>query len=227
MQLAFNLFDFDVETKEISKPEASLERSAPMVLDRRKIWGEGGFLSTIEDDQTSIHTTVTSFENPTIERLENALNMTPLIENGYWAEDGSFYAYTLIKPVTGQRQFGKRGTFLRDATLYLIQDSALKVLDELYRDLGSWSPRWAYWLFCYRLRKADDCEDPYELLKAFTEAMSFDEPLDPARKGDTLRTVTKRLRLRQRRAAARDAVGVDEADEDFDEFDDETVLKTA
>jgi hypothetical protein len=223
MQLAFDLFFDEDEPLEISKPVAPPERSAPLVLNRRKIWGEGGFLSTIEDDETSIHTTVTSFENPTIERLEEALCMTPLISNGVWAEDGSFYAYTLNQPITGQRQFGKRGSFLRDATLYLIQDSALKVLEELYSDAGSWSPRWAYWLFCYRLRKADECEDPYELLKAFTTAMSFHDPRDPSRKGDTLRTVKKRLRMQQQRAAARAAAGIDDEGEDQDEFEDEAV----
>lgn len=225
MQLALDLFGAIVENNEISKPIAAPEPCAAVMLDRRKIWGEGGFLATLEDDQTSIHTTESFVENATIERLENALFMTPLIKDGVWAEDGSFFAYTLTKPVTGQRQFGQRGSFLRDATLYLVQSSAVKVLEETYRDTGSWSPRWAYWLFCYRLRKADDCEDPYELLKAFTEAITLHVPEDASRKGDTLRTVKKRLLMRQKRAAAR--LGAVRVDEDQDQCDTETVLKTA
>lgn len=107
----------------------------------------------------------------------------------------------------------------------MLQNSACKVLEELFTDTGSWSPRWAYWLFCYRLRKADDCEDPYELLKLFTQAMSVFDPLDASRKGETLRTLEKRNRMRQKRAESR--LGTASDAESQEQFDQENVLKTA
>jgi hypothetical protein len=225
MQINFDFFEDSVNTNQISEPTAAIEPCVPLLLDRRKIWGEGGYLATLEDNETSIQTTAQDCQNATIERLEAALRMRPVIEGGEWVEDGSFYAYELVEPVIGQRQFGKRGSLLRDATLYMLQNSACKVLEELFTDTGSWSPRWAYWLFCYRLRKADDCEDPYELLKLFTQAMSVFDPLDASRKGETLRTLEKRNRMRQKRAESR--LGTASDAESQEQFDQENVLKTA
>lgn len=225
MQETFDLFGAIVEPKTISKPKAALKPRATERLDRRKSWGEGGYLATLHDDDTSINSTESFTENATIQRLEEAMSMKPVLENGMWVEDGSFFAYTLTKPVTGPRQFGKIGSFLRDATLYMVQSSAVKVLEETYDDTGSWLPRWAYWLFCYRLRKAGDNEDPYELLKAFTAVLTQHDFLDASRKGESLRRVTKRLHMQQKRAAAR--LGAVDADEYQDLCDTETVLKTA
>ncbi|MPQ69283.1 hypothetical protein [Pseudomonas sp. MWU12-2323] len=223
MQATFDLFGTVVETKEISKPKAAPKTSTSVKLDRRKFWGEGGYLSTLEDDESSDHTTESFTEDATIERLEQALFMSPVIKNGKWAEDGTFYAYKLTKPVLGPRQFGQKGSFLRDATLYLIQSNALAVLEETYDQPKSWLPRWAYWLFCHRLRKAGDNEDPYELLKAFTAVMTQHDFLDASRKGDTLRRVTKRLNMRQKRAAVR----ASSVDDENGQCEDDTILKTA
>ena len=225
MQICFDFLGACAKTTEISLPATAKKPSVPLLLNRRKIWGEGGYLASIEDDETSIHTTVQDCQNETIERLESALRMSPIIDGDVWVEDGSFYAYELIEPVVGQRQFGAKGSLLRDATMYMLQTSAMNVLDGLFIDTGSWSPRWAYWLFCYRLRKAGDCEDPYELLKLFTEAISFFDPQDASRKGETLRTLEKRERMRRVRAGAR--LGDLNDAELQDEFDQENDLKTA
>jgi hypothetical protein len=211
MHATIDLFGNADETK-ISKPKAPvmLKPRATGTLDRRTIWGEGGYLSTLDDEETSIHTTESFTENATIERLERALMMAPVIKNGVWAEEGSFYAYRLTKPVLGPRQFGANGSFLRDATMYLLQASATNLLEETYDDTGSWLPRWAYWLFCHRLRKADANEDPYELLKAFTAVMTQHDFLDASRKGESLRRVAKRLHMQQKRASARAAENEDD-----------------
>lgn len=228
MQPAFDLFGDIVETPTISKPKAPAapKPRAKVTLDRRKIWGEGGYLATLDDDDTSIHTTESFTENATIERLEQALFMSPVIRNGMWVEDGSFYEYRITKPLTGHREFGVKGTLLHDCTEVMIQASAQKVLDESYDDTGAWLPRWAYWLFCYRLRKAGPTEDPYELLKAFTAVLTQQDFLDASRKGDSLRRVTKRLHMQRKRAEARAAVAAEADDADDDSFY-EPELKTA
>lgn len=228
MQAAFDLFGDIVETQENSKPKtpATPKPRATAMLDRRKIWGEGGYLATLDDDDTSIHTTESFTENVTIERLEQAFFMSPVIRNGIWVEDGSFYAYRITKPVNGPREFGNKGSLLHDCTEVMLKASALKVLEESYDDTGSWLPRWAYWLFCYRLRKAGSTEDPYELLKAFTAVMTQQDFLDASRKGESLRRVTKRLHMQKKRAEARaegSAVAEEADDEDFNEPE----LKTA
>jgi len=223
---ALDLFGDVVETKQPTKPKAPAapKPSAVVKLNRRKAWGHGGYLATLDDDDSlSIEGTESFTENATIERLEQALYMTPVIRNGEWVEDGSFYSYRITKLVCGQREFGKRGSMLHDCTLYMVQSSAQKVLEETYDDTGSWLPKWAYWLFCYRIRKADEKEDPYELLKAFTAVMTQHDFLDASRKGESLRRITKRLHMRQKRAQER-ASASNAAQEDID---DELELKTA
>lgn len=227
---ALDLFGSEMEPVEISKPvqPTAPKPKATAMLDRRKIWGEGGYLASIEDDETSIHTTSSFTENATIERLEKALFMVPVIRNGVWQYDGQFYQYKLTKSVVGARAFGAKGSFLREATMYLIQSSARNVLEEIYTDTGSWLPKWANWLFNYRLRKAGENEDPYELLKAFTAVLTQHDFLDASRKGDSLRTVTKRLHMQQKRAEARAALAAScDADFDEDQDDDDQELRTA
>lgn len=202
MQAAFDLFGDIVETTKNSKPNAQVAPNprAKVMLDRCKIWGEGGYLATLDDGSTSIHTTKSYTENATIERLENALFMTPLLKNGEWVIDDPFYAYKLTKSVLGPREFGVRGTLFRDATQYMLQASARRVLEETFKEPEAWLPRWAYWLFCHRLRKAGDNEDPYELLKAFTAVMTQFDYLEETRKGDTMRTLIKRHRMQSSRS---------------------------
>lgn len=223
MQAAFDLFGDIVETTKPSKPKAPVtpKPRAKVTLDRRTIWGEGGYLATLDDDDTSIHTTESFTENATIERLEQALFMSPVIRNGMWVEDGSFYEYRISKPVMGPREFGVKGSLLHDCTEVMLKSSAQKVLDESYADTGAWLPRWAYWLFCYRLRKAGPTEDPYELLKAFTAVMTQQDFLDASRKGESLRRVTKRLHMQKKRAQVRAALaaGAEDTDECFDEHE--------
>lgn len=222
MQAALDLFGENfAEPKQISKPKpkapATTKPRATLKLDRRKIWGSGGHLDTLEDDDTLSTLGTESFtENATIERLEQALFMSPVIKNGEWVEDGTFYAYRITKPVMGQREFGLKGSMLHDCTAVMMQASAQRVLDESYDDTGSWLPKWAYWLFCHRLRIAGEQEDPYELLKAFTAVMTQQDFLDASRKGESLRRVTKRLHMQQKRAAAKAAASTVEAVDHLD-----------
>lgn len=82
MQINFDFFEDSVNTNQISEPTAAIEPCVPLLLDRRKIWGEGGYLATLEDNETSIQTTAQDCQNATIERLEAALRMRPVIEGG-------------------------------------------------------------------------------------------------------------------------------------------------
>ncbi|HDS1721538.1 hypothetical protein NPS53_08515 [Pseudomonas putida] len=222
MQAAFDLFGEVVETPKVSKPKAPVATKprAKVTLDRRKIWGEGGYLATLEDDETSIHTTESFTENATIERLEKALCMSPVIKNGEWVEDGQFYKYKVTEEVKGERVFGKKGEILHFATQTMMISSAKNVLEATYDDTGSWLPRWSYWLFCHRLRIAGENEDPYELLKAFTAVMTQQDFLDASRKGESLRRVTKRLHMQEKRAKARAAIAAGSNAADEEAFED-------
>lgn len=228
MQVAFDLFGDIVENTKVSKPKApaATKPRAKVVLDRRKIWGEGGYLATLEDDETSIHTTESFTENATIERLEQALYMSPVIRNGVWEEDGPFYKYRITQKVVGTRKFDKKGSIVHFGTEAMMISSARNVLEATYDDTGSWLPRWAYWLFCHRLRIAGEDEDPYELLKAFTAVMTQQDFLDASRKGESLRRVTKRLHMQKKRAKERAANAAEPQDADDESFD-EPELKTA
>lgn len=221
MQEMLDLFGNPVELKTNSKPKTQPKPRAKVILDRHKLWADGGYLAELEeedDDEVPIHSVECFTENATIERLEKALFMAPVIKGGKWVYEGTFWAYRLVKPVIGQRQLGKSGTILREANQYLVTSSANKVLEETYNDTGAWLPRYAYWLFCHRIRMADESEDPYELLKAFTATMTQHDYLDASRKGDSLRRVIKRQRMQEKRAAARKDVAAEV---------DDSLLKTA
>jgi len=170
-----------------------------------------------EDDDCPLTTTESFTENATIERLEQALYMAPMIKGGEWVYDGTFWSYRIVKPMVGARKLGPRGSIMNLATTVMIQASAQKLLDETYNDTGAWLPRYAYWVFCARLRIAQEDEDPYELLKAFTAVLTQQDYLDASRKGECLRRVIKRERMREQRAAKRQKRGVEPEDEDDDE----------
>ncbi len=221
MQAMLDLFGNPVEICN-SKQKASTQSKprAKVVLDRRQIWSDGGLLAEIEEDEDdiSIATTESFTENATIERLEQALFMAPKIKNGHWVYDGTFWGYKLVKVVLGTRQFGAHGSLLREGTSCLVLASARKVLEEAYNDTGAWLPRYAIWVLSKRLRMAEPHEDPYELLRAFTAVITQHDYLDASRKGDSLRRVIKRERMREQRAAKRNTRGADvESDESFAE----------
>lgn len=206
MQQITDLFGDLIAQPSSRKPKEHTSKMvvSPLKVDRRTLWGSGSHLSNYEDDDTrSILGTESFTENSTIERLEAALFMSPVVKKGEWVRDGTFYAYRVTKLVMGPKTCGTKGTMLHDCTMLLIKSSAQKVLDTTFDDTGSWLPKWAYWLFCYRLLKADVSEDPYELLKAFTAVMSQQDFLDASRKGESLRRLTKRFATREKRAKAR------------------------
>ena len=60
---------------------------------------------------------------------------------------------------------------------------------------------------------ASDNEDPYELLKAFTAVMTQQDFLDASRKGDTVRNLVKRERMREQRASSTDDVELECAED--------------
>jgi hypothetical protein len=206
MNEAFDLFGEKVEVK-TTKPQAKQTVKETRKLDRRSIWSGGGYLAAIdgEDDDISLIGTECFTENATIERLEQALHMAPLIKNGVWSYSGTFWDYRITKPVYGDRKFGPFGSILRESTHILVKASAYQVLEQCYTCPESWLPKNAGWLFCKRLRMARPDEDPYELLKAFVAVISQQDFLDASRTGDTLRRVIKRERMRSQRAAEREA----------------------
>ncbi|MBP5948139.1 hypothetical protein [Pseudomonas sp. P9(2020)] len=213
----FDLFGDAVEVINNSKPTTTQKpRVATKVsFDRRALWTDGGYLGELpeEEDDINIRSTECFTENATIERLEKALFMAPVVKNGEWIYDGVFWAYRVTKRVKGERQFGPTRTILRDATMYLVQASALKVLEASYKEEDAWLPKHAYWVFSSRLRMASDIEDPYELLKAFTAVMTQQDFLDASRKGDTVRNLVKRERMREQRASSTDDVELECAED--------------
>lgn len=218
MQEMIDLFGNVVEAK---KP-AQRRQSAPkpkMEIDRRKLWPDGGGLLLIEedDDDISVSTTECFTENATIERLEQALNMKPLLVNGEWKEGLMFWEYKLTKPITGARDIGPVGSMLRQCQHFMMQDSARKVLDESFTDTGGWLPRYAFSVFSKRLSMALPHEDPYALLHLFTTVMTQHDYLDESRKGESLRRAVKRERMRSQRAQTRSKpVFNDDFDDDSD-----------
>lgn len=223
MQNAFDLFGNLVQAVPavtVAKPKVPSKPRAKKVIDRRELWVDGGYLAQIEEqeDDASLNTTESFTENATIERLEQSLQMAPVIRGGKWVYEGTFWAYKIVKPVIGTRTFGSPQSILRTATLFLVQSNAQKVLDETYNDTGAWLPRYAYWVFCARLRIAHESEDPYALLQAFTAVLTQHDYLDASRKGDSLRRIAKREHMRAKRAALRGGAGNDA--EDADEVDD-------
>lgn len=200
-----DLFGNAVEIKThtpVTKPKA--KRPVRESLDRRKLWSDGGYLNEIdEDDDSTLSTTESYTENATIQRLEEALYMTPKMRKGEWVYDGIFWDYRITRPLTGKREFGARGSLLRESTKYLVQANARKVLEECYVDTGAWLPRYAFWVLEKRLRMALPTEDPYELLKQFISVVSQQDYLDESRKGESIRRAVKRERMREKRAAAR------------------------
>lgn len=207
MQVLHDLFGNPVEqsTKKPKQP-APAKPSATAVLDRRQIWSEAGYLAEMAEDidDISIMSTESYTENATIERLEKALQIAPKLKKGQWVYDGTFWDYKLTKPILGDREFGQHGSILRESTQYLVQASARRVLDESYNDTGAWLPTHASWVFSKRLRMALPKEDPYEILKAFIAVISQQDYLDASRKGESLRRVIKRERMREQRATERE-----------------------
>tara|TARA_R110002124_G_scaffold128157_14_gene288667 strand:+ start:756 stop:1427 length:672 start_codon:yes stop_codon:yes gene_type:complete len=223
MQVLHDLFGNPVEQSNKTPTEkAKPKPRAKVQLNRRQIWSDAGYLADIEatEDDLSLIALSSPIENAIIERLESALQMVPKLKNGEWVYDGLFWDYKIKKPIIGDREFGQRGSILRESTQYLIQASARKVLDESYVDTGSWVPTHASLVFSKRLRMALPYEDPYEILKAFTAIISQHDYLDESRKGESVRRAIKRERIREQRAAAR-------KDRKAQAGSNEAVLKTA
>jgi len=201
-----DLFGNVIEVKKTqpAKPKTRATKAEKVMLNRRNLWTDGGYLAEIEDEEdTPISTTESYTEDATIQRLEEALYMTPRMRKGEWVYDGVFWDYRITRPLIGKRQFGAHGSLLRESTKYLVQANARKLLDECYVDTGAWLPRYAMWVFEKRLRMALPEEDPYELLKHFTDVISQQDYLDESRRGESIRRAIKRERIREQRAAAK------------------------
>lgn len=217
MHETLNLFGDTAEATNTKPKSTTANRPREkVVLDRRKLWGEGGLLETIEDDETSIHTTESFTENKTLEQLEVALGMSPVIRNGEWARDGSFYMYRIKEPTLGASQFGKKGSMVHFCFNMLVMDGARRAIESLYDDTNSWLPKWSIWLLGHRLSLATEDEDPKALLRAFIGVMSQQDFLDASRKGDSLRRVTKRLHMQAVRKAKAEAKAKALGEPDFD-----------
>lgn len=202
--------------KAATKPSAVRKTPVKIVIDRKALWSTAGNssyssrgISMLDDDEDVADATATSdttCDNATIERLEAALGMAPLIKDNQWVRDMGSFEYKLVgKPFKGNRPFGARGTMQRDLTQMAVLSSARSALEPAFSDPCCWLVLNALGLFAVRLRKMDESEDPYSCLQAFCQVMLQHDFIDNTRSGETIRSLTKRDRERDRRAGVRAA----------------------
>jgi hypothetical protein len=210
-----------------------------VVFNRKALWSSSGYLLGIKEveerevaDATS--TSDTRSDNATIERLEIALGLAPLVKNGQWVTNELGFVYRRVgKPFNGARPFGPKGSLLRDLTRQQILNSARTSIEPLFSDPCSWLVVNSVAVLYARLKLMDDNEDAFSCLQAFLQVIAQHDFIDSSRKGQTIRFLTKRDQMREMRASARKSKEEREAnkpipkdlmdswmDEDCSSFDD-------
>jgi hypothetical protein len=219
-------------------PAEAQRKVAPkkVVINRKALWTTSkygnlpGVVEVDRDDEifNVTSTTNTFSDNTTIERLEVALGLAPVIKNGRWVKDtdGTFMYRLKGQPFKGTREMGKRGSILQQCNILLILESARAAIEALYNNPDSWICLNAVNVLSCRLRRMTEDEDPFACLAAFMQVMQQQDFIDNSRKGETIRNLTKRDLLRERRAglkAGKDqqssSTSVSDTNDEEDEFD--------
>lgn len=180
-----------------------------VVFDRKALWSSSGYLLGIKEvaerevaEATS--TSDTRSDNATIERLEIALGLAPVVKDGQWVTNELGFVYRRVgKPFKGARPFGPKGSLLRDLTRQLILNSARDSIEPLFTDPCSWLVINSVAVLHARLKLMEDDEDAHSCLQAFLQVVAQHDFIDNSRKGETIRFLTKRDQMRDMRAAAR------------------------
>lgn len=216
--LQFDLLgdDLPLATSPVNAADAQ-RKTAPkkVVINRRALWTTSKYgnlpgVVKVERDEEVFNVTSTSdtySDNTTIERLEAALGLVPVIKNGCWVKDsdGAFPYRLKGEPFKGTRQMGKRGSILQQCNILLILESARAAIEALYNNPDSWICLNAVNVLSCRLRRMTEDEDPFACLAAFMQVMQQQDFIDNSRKGETIRNLTKRDLLRDRRAGLKAA----------------------
>lgn len=196
----------------VEKPKAVRKAPTRLVIDRKALWSSSGYLPGVkeldEDDDLSdaLSTSDTRSDNSTIERLEKALGMAPVIKDGKWQTDELGYQYRRVgKPFKGSRVFGKRGSMIWELNRQFVLTSARDALEPVFTDPCCWLIINSVHVLAIRLRMMDEDEDPCACLQAFLQVMTQHDFIDNSRTGETIRRLTKRDQMREKRAAARKA----------------------
>ncbi|WP_020190549.1 hypothetical protein, partial [Pseudomonas putida] len=123
-----------------------------------------------------------------------------------WQTDELGYQYRRVgKPFKGSRVFGKRGSMIWELNRQFVLTSARDALEPVFTDPCCWLIINSVHVLAIRLRMMDEDEDPYACLQAFLQVMTQHDFIDNSRTGETIRRLTKRDQMREKRAAARKA----------------------
>lgn len=207
--------EFAVQHSPVKEQPKAVERKKPakLVINRRALWSASNYLAGIhevDDDDEEVEdvtsTSNTYSDNSTLERLERALGMVPVIKEGVWQTDILGFQYRLRgAPFKGERTMGPQGSMVRDLNRLCVVETARNALEGAYTDPCAWIVLNSVAVLHRRLRMMDENEDPFACLQAFLQVMLQHDFIDNARKGETIRNLTKRDLERERRAAKKKA----------------------
>lgn len=206
--------EFAVQHSPVKHQTKDVERKKPakLVINRRALWSSSGYLAGIhevddDDEVEDVTSTANTYsDNSTLERLERALGMVPVIKDGVWQTDILGFQYRLRgTPFKGERTMGAKASMLRELNRLCVLETARNALEGAYTDPCAWIVLNSVAVLHRRLRMMDENEDPYACLQAFLQVMLQHDFIDNARKGETIRNLTKRDFERERRAAKKKA----------------------
>lgn len=209
--MQIDLFGGDIAKPTVRKRAAEREQkpARKLVFDRKALWSTSGYLpgaKEVDEDEIAQagSTSDTRSDNATIERLEAALGLKPVVRDGQWVVDQLEYQYRRVgKPFKGTRQIGPKGSMVADLNKQLTLRTARDAIEPLFTDPCSWLVINSVSVLEVRLRMMDPDEDHHACLAAFLQVMSQHDFIDNTRRGETIRSLTKRDQMRDKRAAAR------------------------
>lgn len=209
--MQIDLFGGEVAKPTVRKKVAEREPKAAkkIAFDRKALWSRSGYLPgsrEIDEEESALagSTSDTRSDNATIERLEAALGLKPVVRNGQWVCNELEYQYRRVgKPFKGAKKIGPRGSMLGDLNKQLTLQTAREAIEPLFTDPCSWLVINSVAVLEVRLRMMDPDEDHHACLAAFLQVMAQHDFIDNTRRGETIRSLTKRDQMREKRAAAR------------------------
>ncbi|MFJ3110166.1 hypothetical protein [Pseudomonas putida] len=209
-----DLFGEVIRTPSVRTRQERKKPSSKLVFDRKALWSTSGYLPGAvqvdkEDMAEAMSTSDTRSDNATIERLEKALGLAPLVVNGQWVSNTFGFEYRRVgKPFKGARRFGEKGELFRDLNRQMTLTSARAAIEPLFHDPCSWLVMNSISVLDVRLRMMDADEDHQYCLKAFLQVLAQHDFIDNTRTGETIRSLTKRDQMREKRAAKRAEMGL-------------------
>lgn len=209
--MQIDLFGVEIAKPAVKKQATAREPKAAkkLIFDRKALWSSSGYLpgaKEVDEDEIAQagSTSDTRSDNATIERLEAALGLKPVVRNGQWVVDQLEYQYRRVgKPFKGTMQIGPKRSMLADLNKQLTLRTARDAIEPLFTDPCSWLVINSVSVLEVRLRMMDPDEDHHACLAAFLQVMSQHDFIDNSRRGETIRSLTKRDQMRDKRAATR------------------------